>query len=468
MLCYTIMIVEVKSHEYLTDFLRRSGLELSTACFLHKGCGKCKVKLLSGIWESEGKLLPSPGTAIACVTRLKSCIGTIEIPDAKPAVPQVLQDWQSPLPLPTCPEPVIAIDMGSTTLAAVRIEKGEIVKKASTFNGQISFGDNVISRIAQGKENFNAVRNALLDSVQMLLEQLESSSVKRIGAAGNTVMNCFLHGIAPDSIGVYPFKAPQLFFPERDDIFPPLPLVTVPSLTGLLGGDITSALYEAPLEEGELLLDLGTNCEIIFRTSAGYVGTSAAAGPAFEGAGITSGCRAVPGAIDHYRKRNEFSVIGGLSPRGLCGSALVDFLAVERESGALSSYGRFVSGESFVEIVPGVTVSESDIAELLKAKAAVASAVKALELFTSEKVKKIKLAGGFSQYLDLNSARRIGLLPPLPTKIAGNLSLGGAARAALLPDTVEEMKQYAEKIREIHLNEIPGFERLFTESLLIP
>jgi ferredoxin len=120
------MIVEVKSHEYLTDFLRRSGQEMATACSLHKGCGKCKVKLLSGIWESGGKILPSPGTAVACVTRLKSCIGTIEIPDAEPALPQVLQEWQGTMPLPSLPEPVIAVDMGSTTLAAVRIENGRI------------------------------------------------------------------------------------------------------------------------------------------------------------------------------------------------------------------------------------------------------------------------------------------------------------------------------------------------------
>ena len=256
-------------------------------------------------------------------------------------------------------------------------------------------------------------------------------------------------------------------FPERCDLWGNVPVTTVPSLTGLLGGDITGGLWESPLEEGEMLLDLGTNCEMVFCTGSGLVGTSAAAGPAFEGAGISCGSRAVAGAIDRYAA-DGFTVIGGSSPRSICGSGLVDFLAVERRKGTLNRFGRFTSGAALFEIAPGVSVTEEDIAELLKAKAAVSAAVRSLERHCGAKVKKLKLAGGFSRYLNLDSARAIGLLPPLPATLCGNLSLAGAARCAVSPGEGEQMAETAEKIRELHLNDVPGFEEDFVSGLLLP
>ena len=467
MVSYTIMIIEVKNREILSDLLRRTGRGMKSDCTLHKGCGKCRVKLLSGLWESEGKLLPAPATAVACITRLKSCIGTIEIPDEQTSPPQSAETWSNVPALPRLAEAVIAVDMGTTTIAAARIENGSIVKSASAFNNQISFGDNVMSRIANSKENFSALRSALLETIKKLLEELDYQNVERIGIAGNTVMNCFLHGISPFSIGFYPFKAPQLLFPERRDLWGEKSVVTLPSLTGLLGGDITAGLYESQLEVGEMLIDLGTNCEIIFLSSAGLFGTSAAAGPAFEGAGISCGSRAPPGAIDHYCSDGRISVIGGIKPYGLCGSALVDFLAVERARGNLDRFGRFTSGAKCFEIAPGISVNEEDIAELLKAKAAVYAAVKTLEQYCGEPLRRLKIAGGFARYLDPESARKIGLLPPCPALICGNLSLAGAAHCAVTPGVLEEMSGLSKKIREIHLNECPGFEANFTAGLLL-
>ena len=467
MVSYTIMIIEVKTREILSDLLRRTGKGMKSDCTLHKGCGKCRVKLLSGLWESGGKLLPAPASAVACVTHLKSCIGTIELPEEEVSPPLAAETWNHVPELPQIAEPVIAVDMGTTTIAAARIEKGSIVKSVSAFNRQIPFGDNVMSRIASSKENFTPLRNALLETIHELLEELDYKSVERIGVAGNTVMNCFLHGIPPFSIGFYPFKAPQLLFPERGDLWENKRVLTLPSLTGLLGGDITGGLYESILEEGEMLIDLGTNCEIIYRSSSGFYGTSAAAGPAFEGAGISCGSRAAAGAVDHYFADGGFSVIGGGTPQGICGSALVDFLAVERGKGTLDRFGRLTSGAKSVELAPGITITEEDIAELLKAKAAVSAAIKTLEQYCKEPLRRLKIAGGFARYLDPESARKIGLLPPCPALICGNLSLAGAAHCAATPEILEEMAGLSKKIREIHLNECPGFEANFTAGLLL-
>lgn len=468
MLCYTIMIIEVKSRETVSDFLQRTGRRTAVGCSLHKGCGKCQIKLLSGVWESDGKILFPPASAAACVTKLKSTIGTIEIPDEIPVLPQTFEEWSSPRPLPSSDAPVIAVDIGTTTLAAVRIEKGKICQHVSSFNGQCVCGDNIISRIALGEKEYPRLQRLLTDSVGALLEELDRKSVKCIGIAGNTVMSCFLHGISPAVTGVYPFKAAQKIFPERRDLWGNTPVFTLPALTGLIGGDLTGALYEHPLEEGEMLLDLGTNCEILFAAGEGLIGTSAAAGPAFEGAGISSGSRAVPGAIEHYEGPGRFRVIGGVPPRSICGSGLTDLLARSRAAGLLSSSGRFTVPQKHLELAEGVTVTEEDIAELLKAKAAVASAVKALEQYSRTPVRKLKLAGGFARSLDLNAARQIGLLPDVETECCGNLSLAGAARAALEPEALEEMAHLAEKIREVHLNELPGYEDLFTASLRLP
>lgn len=463
------MVFEVDTKELLSEILLRKGAGNLSLCSLRKGCGKCHVKLLAGIWESEGKTVAAPALVMPCRTRLKSCIGSVELPDAPSGTsPQVAVAWEGALPLPCEDSAVIAVDIGSTTVAGVRIEKGEVVRQAGILNRQCRFGDNVISRIEKSGKDFSALRNALLESVQELITELGTSGVSRIGVAGNTVMSCFLHGTDPSSIGHFPFKASQLFFEERRDLFGGIVLVTVPAITGFLGGDILGGLFVSGLEEGELYLDLGTNCEMIFKTPSGVYGTSAAAGPAFEGAGITSGSRAMTGAIDHYRGEKAYSVIGGGKAVSVCGSALLDFLAVERKKGTLNAFGRFVSGQGQFEIAPDVFISESGIAELLKAKAAVGSAVRALERYCGRPVEKIKLAGGFSRFLDLGSARQTGLLPDVETVVCGNLSLAGAAWAALRPEIVAEMRKTAEKIREVHLNEIPGFTDLYKNAVLLP
>ena len=462
------MIFEVDTHENLAEFLLRTGKGNLPLCTLRKGCGKCHVKLLSGFWECNGKVVTAPAVLPPCCLKLKSTVGTVEIPDKSPASHKIHQAWEHLPPLPCRDEPVIAVDVGSTTLAGVRIEKGEIVKRAGVLNGQTAFGDNIISRIEKAQKDFSSLRRVLLDSLEELLLELDYKSVRCIGVAGNTVMSCFLHGISPASLGVYPFKAPQLIFPERNDLWGKAQVVTLPCLSGLLGGDIAAGLFTAGLQEGEMLLDLGTNCEMLLKGAGGLWGTSAAAGPAFEGSGITSGIRAHTGAIDRYYGKGRFSVIGGTRPQGICGSALIDFLAVERNSGALNAFGRFVSGESTFEIAPGVMISEKDIAELLKAKAAVSSAIAALENFSGTKIKKLKLAGGFSRNLDLNSARNCGLLPHTETIAYGNLSLAGAARAALKPEILPAMAESAEKLQVLHLNNYPGYEELFTKELLLP
>ena len=170
------MVIEVTTHEILSEFLRRTGRGLPGDCGENRGCGKCSLRLLSGLWESGGKILRAPCSAVPCVTKLKSCIGSIEVPETASGAPKVSADWDhAAATLPRNEGPVIAVDMGTTTLAAVRIEEGRVTASATALNGQCAFGDNVMTRIARSGESFDELRKALPDveALRKLLDDQE-------------------------------------------------------------------------------------------------------------------------------------------------------------------------------------------------------------------------------------------------------------------------------------------------------
>ena len=461
----------------LAEQLAAAGFPLDLRCGGVGTCGRCRVVLLAGEWESDGCAVSPPAEVKACRTRLTGAQGEVEIPERSLAVRQgqAAASWNS-RPLPESRETVIAVDLGTTTVAAVKIRNGEIIRSASCFNRQSSFGDNVITRInhaGASRETLEALRIAAVDSINELLTLLDPGDAARIALAGNTVMSCLLHGIDPASIGVMPFTPPCRIFPVRTAEEAGLrggeiPLLTVPAIAGYVGGDLTAGLCETPLQPGEVLVDIGTNCEIILRSEQGYFCTAAAAGPAFEGAGILCGCRAVPGAIDHYFGRSSFSVIGGGAPIGLCGSAMIDFLAVERRAGRLNEFGRIQPPSDRAEIAPGLAVHEWEIEQLLKAKAAVRAGIRTLADYCRTPVKKIYLAGGFARYLDLGNAVACDMLPECELEAVGNTSLGGAARLALSPGLMEELTRLIDLPREVPLNMLPDFEDHFIDGLLLP
>ncbi|MPN02962.1 hypothetical protein SDC9_150183 [bioreactor metagenome] len=163
-----------------------------------------------------------------------------------------------------------------------------------------------------------------------------------------------------------------------------------------------------------------------------------------------------------------FSVLGGGEPRGLCGSAFIDFLAVERAAGHLNEFGRYQPRAETMTITPEIFVHEYDIEQLLKAKAAVWAGIRTLEEYCGRRANRIYLAGGFAQNLDLEHAVAIGMLPERTYEIVGNTSLGGAARLAAAPETTAELERLIDLPREVPLNTLPGFEDNFIDGLLLP
>jgi len=271
---------------------------------------------------------------------------------------------------------------------------------------------------------------------------------------------------------------------------PDIPVFAVPAIAAYVGGDLTAGILETRLGSSkgvELLVDMGTNCEIILSSSDKMYCTAAAAGPAFEGAGIQCGCRATSGAIDHIDPVWNCSVIGDAPPKGLCGSAMIDFLAEARSQNLLNEFGRLdldllkssgryqaIGSIHAFRIAAELLLSEADIEQLLKAKSAVYAGILSLLEHCGKSladVKKIHLAGGFAQYLNLDNAIKIGLLPALPNGkylIAGNTSLAGAARLALEPRRLDEFIAIIDKPEDVHLNRISSFESNYIDALLLP
>ncbi len=458
----------------LSTILADAGAPLDLRCGGRGTCGRCKVRLLSGVWNENGRRLEAPAEALACQTILLSDEGIVEI-DQETFLPDkngiISNEWHTAKSLPAIDETVVGIDIGTTTIAAAALRNGIVVASASRFNPQATFGDNVVSRISASSRHLGEMRSTMLDTLREMLRELPMPS--RVAVAANPTMTCIFHGIDPAPIGCAPFALPQHRFKpltgECLGLPNDVPIYTVPLIAAYLGGDVLGGMAEAQLVPGELFIDLGTNCEMVMFCSDGCaVGTSSAAGPAFEGAGISCGMRAIPGAISHFRSTNDFDVIGGESPVGLCGSALVDLLAIERSQGRLTKYGRFQPKADSIRVAEGISLTERDIETLLKAKAAVHAGILALERHCNAQATRLVLAGGFAQYLDIANAVKIGLLPQRDCRIVGNVSLAGALHLAAVPEYADKLESMCASISEIPLNLIPEFQDYFIDGLVMP
>ena len=404
----------------------------------------------------------------------------------------------------------LAIDIGTTTVAACLWDLQDLTCRntASRSNRQARYGDNVLSRISYSIDNAEGpkhLQEALLKQSlrPMILDMARESGIRMndIGEAtvsGNPIMLHTFLGLPLKGFSSYPFapefldtricKANQLGW--RED----MKFQLLPGLGPFVGADIAAGALAAGFLDADppvLLIDFGTNGEMILKHASGYFATATAVGPAFEGGRLQCGAAARDGVIATLQW-NESDWIHSLCGNnheaeviGISGAAYIDFLAVARSHGILNAFGRFK------ENAPGVFapdapedsgkriifennqyISETDIAELIQAKAAIAGGVATLlELanLKPEDLKAIYVAGGFGYYLNSTHARTIGLLPDLPDNrihVIGNASLGGASLLLQAPDYTlfHELIQNTEIIE---LNQTKNFEDHFTDALML-
>ena len=409
-----------------------------------------------------------------------------------------------------------AIDIGTSTVAALLVDlsSGQIVGRAADFNKQMHFGDDVATRVSLCSADPTMLRQ-LQDAVvnqtiaPLLAEMLRQANATAdhltcLAVTGNTIMLHLLAGVDPSPMGVYPFTPG--FLNHRVIQLPAFGDAAVhlfPSAAAYIGADLTAGIFSSSLAYNDgpsLLVDVGTNGEIILKKGDHLLGCATAAGPAFEGAGLTNGIRATEGAIERLRFTKEpfavhTDVIGNATPIGLCGSAYIDFLAEGRTIGLLTSKGRFdhpttAGGVSdwlvaakeaalAFRVARGqgqcdILVSEADIAHLLQSKAAIAAGILTLlerTGLTPAQIKKVYLAGGFGMHLNVGNAIGCGLLPGFQIKqveVVGNTSLAGAYLGLLDCGALDEITRISKKIEIIELNLDPGFESRYIDQLSLP
>jgi uncharacterized 2Fe-2S/4Fe-4S cluster protein (DUF4445 family) len=411
-----------------------------------------------------------------------------------------------------------AVDVGTTKLAGylVNLKTGTTLSTASLANPQLSYGEDVISRVAywsESKEHSEDLQRAVIRGVNQLLKEASAkagaslNTIYDLVIAGNTAMHHILFGISPRYTAVSPFpvavknpfdiKARDL----RIEINPAAYVHALPPITGFVGSDIVAGILATEIYKAEhicMLIDVGTNAEIVIGNRERLTCCSSPAGPTFEGRHIKHGMRASTGAIETvWINPQDYAVgyrtVGDAKPRGLCGSGIIDAVAQLFKTGVIGRTGRFnpdvgspplrkngrnaefvIARKEETEQKQDITITAGDIQEVLLAKAAVYAGssilMKRLGLIASD-ISRLSIAGAFGTYVDVTSSLLIGMYPEIQiSRIAfvGNTA-GSGARMALLS---EEMRQTAAQISKeseyLELSLDPLFESEFTKALWLP
>jgi len=413
----------------------------------------------------------------------------------------------------------LAVDVGTTTIKAELLDlaTGRSLGRASKYNSQAAYGGDVIHRIIWCTERaggLDELHGRVMEDIGVLVVRMEEAlgvsreAIALVAAAGNTTMMHILLGLSPEHIRREPYVGvaydpPPVAAGEIGlAVNPRARVYSLPCVSGFVGADIAAGLLAVRLEDSKrprMLIDIGTNGEIVIGNRDWMVCASASAGPAFEGAGTRDGMRATRGAIDHVRGWDgevplDFTVLGDAPPCGLCGTAYVDLLAELLRAGAMDRTGslnpshpsgRVRSGPfetpEFVIVRAGergaardVVVTQHDIANLERAKGAIYAAtkvlLKSLDLDVAD-LEEILVAGAFGNYLDVENCVFIGLLPDLgrgKIRFAGNTAAAGAAMAALDRASYARARELADGLTYFELSTDPSFMGEFTSACFFP
>jgi uncharacterized 2Fe-2S/4Fe-4S cluster protein (DUF4445 family) len=448
-------------------------------------CRGCRVRVLEGSLAVTPEMAAAltaaelaAGWRLACRGRVESDL-TLEV-----------AQWDAPVlgddralefePAEGCG---IAIDLGTTTVAAqlLDLETGETLAVKTALNPQVAYGADVMSRVECA---ISGGAGRLTEAIRARLGELigqmpRRESVRLVMLAGNTVMHHLFSGIDVGPLSQAPFETTaggERRFTPRElgwDLPESAEVRFLPCLGSFVGSDILAGILSTGIGEGSrpsALIDLGTNGEIVLGDGGKLLCASTAAGPAFEAGRIRMGMRAASGAVAHVAARGgavECSVIGDVAPRGICGSGLVDAVAVGLELGKIRPNGRLADGAREFPLVPPVAITQADIRELQLAKGAVAAGLRLLLKrwgVRAGDLAGVHLAGAFGNYLNVASARRIGMLEAPASLIvpAGNASLRGVKMALLAPSRREAwIEGIRARTEHVALAAEAGFEDTF-------
>ncbi|MGH9323573.1 MAG: ASKHA domain-containing protein [Vicinamibacteria bacterium] len=493
----------------LFDCAEKIGIQVPTSCIKQ---GKCRECLLE-VEEGEGLLSPrapqeshlgdrfrlacrttivGEGT-VRCHTMRRSAMRVVDeamdLPEVAPALdPRVARGYG------------IALDLGTTTVAMrlFDLETGALVGSQSFENPQRFGGSDIMARIHYDTHHRGKLlQRTFLGYLQHAIERfpVPPESIFQLVVAANTTMRDLFFGLDVHSIGQKPYRsltehelcdgkrtttalvtgAGRLRLPLDSDA----QVYGLPLLGSHVGADAAACLLATGLAERSgvsVVMDIGTNTELIVGNRDRIVAASCPAGPAFEGGGVLCGMPGLDGAMERIAiaddGRVSFQVIGGEEPSGICGSGLVDLLSELLRTERMNAQGRFAEGidRFVVDSANDIFFAEGDVNELAQAKGANVAGLRIVtDVFgiSLDEIDRFYLAGGFARHIDLDAARRIGLIPPLPDEKlvrVGNASLEGASRVLLSETRRLQLEALALRVEHVELETHPDFFDFFVEG----
>jgi len=497
----------------LIEAAGQAGIILNTVCGGRGICKRCAVNI-----EPAGQ------EVLACQYHIQQDI-TVTIPDNSRFFEQKIlahgieteTDFEPDVyrKYPKTAEKILglAVDIGTTTVVAKLIDMrdGQCLATKSDFNPQARYGDDVISRIGYAKSETGLAKlhRMIIDCINRLIVQLckeaavEAKDIYEACMVGNTTMNHIFLKLPVAGLGRAPFRAFSL---EAKDlpaeqlslqINPAGNIHTAANIAAFVGSDAVAAGLAVGIDsakETTLIVDIGTNGELVLGSSERLYGASCAAGPALEGAGISCGGRAADGAIEAVIVNEwdiDFDVIGPGPAHCICGSGLIDAVAVMLDLGIVDATGRFVERQRLREqLVPAilsrviekdgqmgfaladeVIITQKDVRQVQLAKAAIRAGVKLLQKkigLQDGDIKQILLAGAFGNFIRAESAVRIGLLPDVPlecVRFVGNAAVSGAQMILLSTRVRKEAEQLAGKIEYVEIANERDFVDVYTDCM---
>ncbi len=409
----------------------------------------------------------------------------------------------------------LAIDIGTTTIVGflANLTTGEILGRASEMNRQITYGEELVTRIsfARKPEGLKVLQKSVVETINDVIRKLTSEAdvslddISDVCAGGNTVMNHMFTGLDPAYLELANVKV------SRDPIIrkakdlglhtnPEAYAYCVPNVSRFLGGDAVGDVLVSKMhrsDEISLMVDLGTNGEVVFGNSDWLFSSSCASGPAFEGEGVRHGMRGAQGGIDHVKIdpdtcKAEYSVIEDTRPKGICGSGLIDLAAEMFKVGIIDFVGKLVprrsqmirEGKWGLEylVVPAdetaigqdIVITQADLDYVIDSKAAACGAITVLMhklKIGIQDVRHLYLAGAFGTYTDLDNAMKLGIFPEFPNveiHPIGNGSLAGAYSTLMSMEKRKEANEIAEKMVYVDLLVDSEFIEEYSKALYIP
>jgi len=411
----------------------------------------------------------------------------------------------------------IAMDIGTTTIYGQVIDliSGEVLAEHGEFNGQISYGEDVISRIVYAEKpgGLAKINEVVIKTINKILTKIvkrsgvDPENISTITLAGNTTMTQLMLAVDPRSIRRAPYVPAATLYPpiKASDLGMELgehvAALVYPAVSSYVGGDIVAGVMGSGIYRSEALtlyMDVGTNAEIVIGNKDWLACAACSAGPAFEGGGLKFGMRAAKGAIEDFSidpitLEPMIITIGNVRAKGICGSGLIIMVAVMFELGIINNLGKFdrdldtpriredngiyeyvLAWQGETQIDRDITLTEIDIENLIRAKGAIYSGC--MTLLTEvgmgiEDIEKIILAGGFGSYVDLEKAMTIGLLPEMDSDkvtFIGNGSLMGAKMSSLTNRIRKDVVEVTKKMTNFELSDTPSYMDNYVAALFLP